>query len=120
MRRKVRGLRQVERGILDERRKDSPPSVVSADAAKPTPMPATPSASTPAAPAAASMAPDAACSQAQDIVLEYAAGIRGILNDDQGGPLDPPGLRMAGALAEVRASLQRCVERKKGGPAIAS
>ncbi len=51
---------------------------------------------------------------------QYAAGIRGILNDDQGGPLDPPGLRMAEALGEVRASLQRCVGSKKGGPAIAS
>ena len=109
MRRKVRGLRQVERGILDERRKDAPPP----------PSPAMPSAPNPAARTAASMAPDSARSETQDIVLEYAAGIRGILNDDQGGPLDPPGLRMAEALGEVRASLQRCAERKKGGLAIA-
>jgi hypothetical protein len=122
MRRKVRGLRQVERRILDERRKGSTPTVSSGEAVPPmpTPTPATLSASTPPAPTAASTAPDAARSEAQDIVLEYAAGIRGILNDDQGGPLDPPGLRMAEALGEVRASLQRCVERKKGGPAIAS
>jgi hypothetical protein len=120
MRRKVRGLRQVERRILDERREGSNPSASSADAVPPTPTPAMPSASNPAAPTAALMAPDAARSEAQDIVLEYAAGIRGILNDDQGGPLDPPGLRMAEALGEMRASLQRCVERKKGGPAIAS
>ena len=119
MRRKVRGLRQVERRILDERRKGSTPSVSSGEAVPPTPTPTTLSASNPAAPTTASMAPDAARSEAQDIVLEYAAGIRGILNDDQGGPLDPPGLRMAEALGEVRASLQRCVERKKGGPAIA-
>jgi hypothetical protein len=120
MRRKVRGLRQVERRILDERRKGSTPSVSSGEAVPPTPTPTTLSASNPAAPTTASMAPDAARSEAQDIVLEYAAGIRGILNDDQGGPLDPPGLRMAEALGEVRASLQRCVEPKKGGPAIAS
>ena len=120
MRRKVRGLRQVERRILDERRKASTPTVSSGEAVTPTPTPATLSASNPAAPTAAAMAPDAARSKAQDIVLEYAAGIRGILNDDQGGPLDPPGLRMAEALGEVRVSLQRCVERKKGGPAIAS
>jgi len=120
MRRKVRGLRQVERRILDERRKGSNLSASSDEAVTAvTPPPATLSASSPAAPAAASMAPGAARSEAQDIVLEYAAGIRGILNDDQGGPLDPPGLRMAEALGEVRASLQRCVE-KKGGPAIAS
>jgi hypothetical protein len=118
MRRKVRGLRQVERRILDER-KDSNPSASSAEAEQPTPtMPVMPS--NPAAPTATLMAPDAARSEAQDIVLEYAAGIRGILNDDQGGPLDPPGLRMAEALGEVRTSLQRCVEQKKGGPAIAS
>jgi len=121
MRRKVRGLRAVERRILDERRKGSNPPASSDEAVTAvTPPPATLSASSPAAPAAASMAPGAARSEAQDIVLEYAAGIRGILNDDQGGPLDPPGLRMAGALAEVRASLQRCVEAKKGGPATVS
>jgi hypothetical protein len=118
MRRKVRGLRQVERRILDERRKGSNPSASAGEAV--TPTPATLSASNPAAPTTASMATGAARSEAQDIVLEYAAGIRGILNDDQGGPLDPPGLRMAEALGEARASLQRCVKQKKGGPAIAS
>ena len=115
MRRKVRGLRQVERSVLDERRKSSNPSASSGEVVLPTP-----SASASAAPTVASVAPGAAHSEAQDIVLEYAAGIRGILNDDQGGPLDPPGLRMAEALGEVRASLQRCVGSKKGGPAIAS
>jgi hypothetical protein len=122
MRRKVRGLRQVERRILDDRRKGSNPSASpGAPGEAVTPTPATLPASPPAAAAStASMAPDPARSEAQDIVLEYAAGIRGILNDDQGGPLDPPGLRMAEALGEVRASLQRCVESKKGGPAIAS
>jgi hypothetical protein len=119
MRRKVRGLREVERRILEERRKSSNPSTSSGEAETAvTSPPATLSASSPAAPA--SMAPGVTRAEAQDIALEYAAGIRGILNDDQGGPLDPPGLRMAEALGEVRASLQRCVERKKGGPAIAS
>jgi hypothetical protein len=121
MRRKVRGLREVERHILEERRQGSSPSVSSDEAeTATTPPPATLSASTPAPSAAASMAPDATRFEAQDIALAYAAGIRGILNDDQGGPLDPPGLRMAEALGEVRASLQRCVEQKKGGPALAS
>jgi hypothetical protein len=121
LRRKVRGLRQVERRILDARRQDAKPSTSSADAVPPkrTPTPATPSASNPATPTPAPRAPGAARSEAQDIVLAYAAGIRGILNDDQGGPLDPPGLRMAEALGEVRASLHRCVAPKKGGPAIA-
>ena len=44
-----------------------------------------------------------------------AAAVRGILNNDQGGPLDPPGLRMADALDEVRQSIQRNLGVKKGG-----
>ena len=51
------------------------------------------------------------------VVLDYCAAVRGILNDDQGGPLHPPGLRMAEALTEVRESLQRNLEAKKGGAA---
>ena len=47
-------------------------------------------------------------------VLDYCAAVRGILNDDQGGPLHPPGLRMAEALNEVQASIQRNLEAKKG------
>jgi len=43
------------------------------------------------------------------------AAVRGILNDDQGGPLHPPGLRMAEALEEVRESIQRNLDAKKGG-----
>ena len=50
------------------------------------------------------------------MVLDYCAAVRGILNDDQGGPLHPPGLRMAAALEEVRESLQRNLDAKKGGP----
>jgi hypothetical protein len=50
-----------------------------------------------------------------DVVLDYCAAVRGILNDDQGGPLHPPGLRMAEALGDVQASLQRNLEAKKGG-----
>jgi hypothetical protein len=120
MRRRVRGLREVERRILDERRSGPEPSASSVDAVQETPTPVTPSASTLAAPTTVSTTPAASRYEAPDIVLEYAATIRGILNDDQGGPLDPPGLRMAEALGEVRASLQRCVEREKGGPAVAT
>ena len=49
------------------------------------------------------------------VVLDYCAAVRGILNDDQGGPLTPPGLRMAAALREVRESLQRNLDAQKGG-----
>ena len=46
---------------------------------------------------------------------DYCAAVRGILNDDQGGPLHPPGLRMADALTEVRDSIPRNLDAKKGG-----
>jgi hypothetical protein len=51
------------------------------------------------------------------VVLDYCCAVRGILNDGQGGPLRPPGLRMAEALAEVRASLGRVLALDKPGPA---
>jgi hypothetical protein len=50
------------------------------------------------------------------VVLDYCSAVRGILNDDQGGPLQPSGERMAEALTEVRQSLQRGLGAKKGGP----
>jgi hypothetical protein len=54
---------------------------------------------------------------AAQVVLDYCAVVRGILNDDQGGPLRPTGMRMAEALLEVRASLQRNLDLNKPGPA---
>ena len=48
-------------------------------------------------------------------MLDYCAAIRGILNNDQGGPLQPPGLLMAEALKEVRESIQRNLDAEKGG-----
>jgi len=50
-----------------------------------------------------------------EVVLDYCAAVRGILNDSQGGPLRPPGLRMSEALGEVRQSLQRNLRLKKRG-----
>ncbi len=47
--------------------------------------------------------------RAGQIVLSYCAMVRGLLNDKQGGPLWPPGWRMADALREVRDSLERNV-----------
>ena len=97
MRRKVRGLRTIEREVFAERR--------AAELAR---LPELPS----EAPQADAGQADAS---AQDIVLDYCAAVRGILNDDQGGPLHPPGLRMAEALEDVHTSLQRHLEVKKGG-----
>jgi hypothetical protein len=99
MRSKVRGLREIERDVLAER------AAVAAEA---------PSAEAPSAEAMpASLAPAVAES---DLVLDYCATVRGILNDNHGGPLQPPGERMAEALSDVRQSLQRNLEAKKGGP----
>jgi hypothetical protein len=106
MRQKVRGLRSVEQSILEHRR----PSTAG-------PVPAPPSEAALTGTAAGGDLPPvpAAEDPAGDVVLDYCAAIRGILNDDQGGPLDPPGLRMAGALDEVRQSIGRNVAAKKGG-----
>jgi hypothetical protein len=49
------------------------------------------------------------------IVLDYCAAVRGIINDSQGGPLRPPGLRMSEALGEVRRSLLRNLRLINGG-----
>ena len=52
--------------------------------------------------------------EAGEVVLGYCAAVRGILNDSQGGPLRPPGLRMREALQDVRDSLDRNLQAQKG------
>ena len=59
--------------------------------------------------------PPAAADPGGSVVLDYGAAVRGILNDDQGGPLHPPGVRMAEALTEVEESIRRNLGAKKGG-----
>ena len=94
MRSKIRGLRAIERAVLevraaqcaeqDQEQERLPALLVSA-------------------------------TNELTIVLDYCAAVRGILNDSQGGPLRPPGVRMSQALGEVEQSLQRNVRLKKGG-----
>ena len=48
------------------------------------------------------------------VVLEYCAVVRGILNDGQGGPLQPPGLRMAEGWGKFSESIQRNLAAKRG------
>src|SRR5271170_3783066 len=98
MRSKVRGLRAIERDVLAQQTavEVAPPAAAAEDV--------------PAAPV------PAATTAEGDVVLAYCTAVRGILNDSQGGPLTPPGLRMAEALGEVRESLQRNLAAKKGGP----
>jgi len=101
MRKKVRGLRKIEQAVLKQQKVE----VESAAA-----LPAAADVES-----AGSVAdPAAAVESASGIVLEYCTAVRGILNDDQGGPLQPPGLRMADALSEVRESIQRNLAEKKG------
>lgn len=105
MRTKVRGLRKIEQAVLKRQNAEESKGPV-ADGPE-----ATPTATV--EPAAASL--EEAADSANAVVLEYCAAVRGILNDDQGGPLQPPGLRMAAALGEVRESIQRNLDEKKGG-----
>jgi hypothetical protein len=130
MRRKVRGLRTIEQAVLREAAKSSVSQEPGPAGSPPTAVPegetlaATVAAEIPTPderPAAAGASSDAGNvawepSPAGQVVLDYCAAVRGILNDDQGGPLHPPGLRMADALTEVRASLERNLGAKKGGP----
>jgi hypothetical protein len=179
MRKKVRGLRDIERAVLEQRRApaaataalpepagstappaqgddgDAPPDgePAAAEPARASPPadegnpPATPAGPvvppqgptagpaegegagpatpTPAEPSPVGASADRPTAQgtgtadeaASAVVLDYCAAVRGLVNDDQGGPLDPPGLRMADALREVRASLARNLELHRPGPA---
>jgi hypothetical protein len=103
MRKKVRGLRAIERAVL-QRPKAEPKDDLTPDAPG----------ATGTAPAAANLS-GAVVDPADSVVLDYCAAVRGILNDDQGGPLHPPGLQMAAALHEVQESLQRNLDAKRGG-----
>jgi len=129
MRHKVRDLRAIERRVLEARRHTVTPEPT---AQYETPKTAgvsladSPEADTPpreAAPVpcgssdlglAGAGEPDVG-DEAGEVVLGYCAAVRGILNDGQGGPLHPPGLRMSEALQDVRDSLDRNLEAKKGG-----
>jgi hypothetical protein len=109
MRKKVRGLRTIEQSVLQ--RHASPGRMPPTDKGAPSEADATPVEATPPDdPVSAATGWDAA----ESVVLDYCTAVRGILNDDQGGPLHPPGLRMAEALKEVQASIQRNLDEKKG------
>jgi hypothetical protein len=114
LRSKVRGLRAIEREILQQRRSAEVEAAAESavvEAAADAPLVPT-SASTVASGVAA-------VAERSAVVLDYCSVVRGILNDDQGGPLAPPGLRMAEALGEVQASLQRNLAANLGGRAHA-
>ena len=103
MRRKVRGLRKIEQAVLKHERESAEQNPASNDPE------ATLTVSTESVNPKA-MEVGSACA----VVLAYCTAVRGILNDDQGGPLEPPGLRMTDALNDVRDSIQRNLDAKKG------
>jgi hypothetical protein len=95
MRSKIRGLRGIEREVLGERAAGRAGRAGRAKRSTTT-------------------APAVRAANEMDVVLDYCAAVRGIINDSQGGPLRPPGLRMSEALGEVRRSLGRNLRLKKG------
>src|SRR5205807_3653411 len=130
MRRKVRGLRAIERRVLEDHRpaaapEPTPPDERSKPEAVPLVAASAPCASSdlglPATDSALEATGGATTGEALvedevgEVVLGYCAAVRGILNDSQGGPLHPPGLRMREALQDVRDSLDRNLQAKKGG-----
>ena len=84
MRKKIRGLRSLEQAALAEC--NEPRSTLSA------------------------LTP-AQRQVAAQIVLDYCAAVRGVLNDNHGGPLRPAGWRMAEALEAIKHSLARNLQQ---------
>jgi len=135
MRRTVRGLRAIERGMLEGRRHTAasePPPAPEPPETADTPRADTPEAAAPEPWASsdrglpqpdnaletmgwASAGEPAVADEAGEVVLGYWAAVRGMVNESQGGPLHPPGLRMSEALQDVRDALDRNLRAKKGG-----
>src|SRR5213594_3963415 len=86
MRRTVRGLRAIEREVVQLRRPSATAAPAVASAAMP-PVSRVPANQVPQDIPAAPAPP----AEASEVVLAYWSAVRGIRNDDQGGPLQPPG-----------------------------
>jgi hypothetical protein len=112
MRKKVRGLRAIEREVIQQQKQPTSSPKAEQEQDKGADPGAVPERAVGQAEKVVETAPDGA----GGVVLDYCAAVRGILNDDQGGALHPPGVRMAEALREVRESLQRNLEVNKPGP----
>ena len=107
MRSKVRGLRAIEKDLLAAQRAEELRTQTDG-------IPAENIASENIAGAATDENTPPTLSPSHAVVLDYCTAVKGILNDDQGGPLHPPGLRMVDALQSVRESVERCLATKKG------
>ncbi len=114
MRKKVCGLCAIEREVIQQQKQPTPGPI--AEQEQDEDIVADPGAATaPAVGRASEVAVETAVEGSRGVVLDYRAAVRGILNDDQGGALHPPGLRMAEALTEVRESLQRNLDVNEPG-----
>jgi hypothetical protein len=86
MRRTIRGLRTIEREVLAER----PPSIPArAAGAQPEDIQDAAGHGAPPPGEPTQPAPALTDGGVQEVVLDYCAAVRGILKDDQGGPLHP-------------------------------
>ncbi|HUS37852.1 MAG TPA: hypothetical protein VMX74_00285 [Pirellulales bacterium] len=97
MRGKIRGLRALEREVLEARQADASTATPSSDDGDKTSVLA---------------------GESGDVVLDYCSVVRGILNDNHGGPSHPAGVRMLEALWDVQESLDRVASSGKVGPAF--
>jgi hypothetical protein len=97
MRGKIRGLRTLEREVLETRQENAGPATPSSDPQDKTSVLA---------------------GESGDVVLDYCSVVRGILNDNHGGPYHPAGMRMLEALCDVQESLERVASSEKIGPAF--
>lgn len=100
MRAKIRGLRALEREVLEAQQADN----------------AEPCAEI--CPVDASETTSSLAGEGGDVVLDYCSVVRGILNDNHGGPCHPPGVRMVDALADVQESLERIASSGEVGSAF--
>ena len=100
MRAKIRGLRALEREVLEAQQAHKTESCGDID------------------PIAAVVAGSSLAGEAGSVVLDFCSAVRGILNDNHGGPCNPPGIRMVDAFGDVQESLARIAVAGKSGPAF--
>lgn len=97
MRAKIRGLRAIERQVLQAQKADAgPQAAASEDQGKTSVL----------------------AGESGNVVLDYCSAVRGILNDNHGGPRHPAGVRMLEALGDVQESLDRVASSGKTGQAF--
>jgi hypothetical protein len=104
MRAKIRGLRAIERKVLAARQAHARPIIPAAEASNQRPD--------------NTAVGSALAGESGNVVLDYCSVVRGILNDNHGGPYHPPGMRMLEALSDVQQSLDRIASSENVGPAF--